>query len=234
MQPRDIEAIRDVSALADPVRQALYQHVIGQPDGASREAAAGAVGISRPLAAFHLDRLVQAGLLVATHRRLNDRRGPGAGRPSKIYSRADREIEISLPRRRYERIGTLLLEAVARQLGDGTELEVALADASREIGLELGDEARRRVGPRPGRARLLGAALEVLRAEGYEPRLEGTSLVLTNCPFDSLARRSQDVICGMNLSLMGGVIDGLRAHGIVATLEPKPGMCCVVWRPTAS
>ena len=234
LQPRDLKAIHDVSVLADPVRQALYQHVVGQLAGVSREAAAGAVGISRALAAFHLDRLVEAGLLVAAHRRLNDRRGPGAGRPSKVYSRADGEIAISLPQRRYEQVGRLLLDGVTRQLDDGTTLEGALAGASREVGLELGTEARRRAGPRPGRARLLEAARDVLREEGYEPRLESGTLVLGNCPFDALARRNRGIICGMNLSLMVGVIDGLRARGIAATLDPKPGMCCVVWGPAAS
>ena len=230
LQPRDIDAIQDVATLAEPVRRALYEQVVGRPDGVSREAAAGAVGISRALAAFHLDRLVEAGLLVADYRRLGERRGPGAGRPSKIYRRADREVAVSLPERHYERAGELLLEAVARAREDGPAVE-ALAEASREAGTRLGDEARRRAGPRAGRARLLDAAVDVLREEGYAPRLENGSLVLANCPFDALARRSRTVICGMNLSIMGGVLEGLRARRIVASLDPQPGMCCVVWRP---
>jgi len=234
LQPRDIAAIQDVATLAEPVRRALYEHVVGQADGVSREAAAGAVGISRALAAFHLDRLVEAGLLAADYRRLGERRGPGAGRPSKIYRRAERELAVSLPERHYERAGELLLEAVARQREDGTTAEGALADASREAGMRLGDEARRRAGPRAGRARLLDSAVTVLREEGYGPRLEGGSLVLGNCPFDALARRNRAVICGMNLSIMAGVLEGLRARGIVASLDPQPDMCCVVWRPEAT
>lgn len=231
LQPRDIAAIQDVATLAEPVRRALYEHVAGQPGGVSREAAAGAVGISRALAAFHLDRLVEAGLLTADYRRLGERRGPGAGRPSKVYRRAERELAVSLPERHYERAGELLLEAVARQRENGSAVEGALADASREAGMRLGDEARRRAGPRAGRARLLDAALSVLRDEGYAPRLQGGSIVLGNCPFDALARRNRTVICGMNLSIMAGVLEGLRARGILASLDPQPGMCCVVWRP---
>jgi predicted ArsR family transcriptional regulator len=234
VQQRDIEAIKDLGTLAEPVRLAIYQHVIVQPDGAGREAVANAVGISRALAAFHLDRLVEAGLLVPGFRRLNDRRGPGAGRPSKIYRRASREVAISLPRRHYERAGRLLLDAISRQRRDGVAMERALADAAREVGLGLGDEARRRAGARAGRARLLEAAMGVLSEEGYEPRPEGTSLVLGNCPFDALARQNQAVICEMNLSIMDGVLEGLRARGIVASLDPRPGMCCVVWGPAAN
>jgi predicted ArsR family transcriptional regulator len=234
LQPRDIGAIHDVATLAEPMRRALYEHVVGQPGGVGREAAAGAVGISRALAAFHLDRLVEAGLLAVDYRRLGERRGPGAGRPSKIYRRAERELAVSLPERHYERAGELLLEAVARQREDGTAADGALAAASREAGMRLGDEARRRAGPRAGRARLLDSAVSVLREEGYGPRLEGGSLVLGNCPFDALARRNRAVICGMNLSIMAGVLEGLRARGIVASLDPQPGMCCVVWRPEAT
>jgi predicted ArsR family transcriptional regulator len=234
LQPHDIAAIQDVATLAEPIRRALYEYVVGQPSGVSREAAASAVGISRALAAFHLDRLVEAGLLAADYRRLGERRGPGAGRPSKIYRRAERELALSLPERHYERAGELLVEAIARQGEDGSSAEDALADASREAGMRLGDEARRRAGPRAGRARLLDAAMTVLREEGYAPRLEGGSLVLGNCPFDALARRNRPVICGMNLSIMAGVLEGLRARGIVASLDPQPGMCCVVWHPEAT
>ena len=234
LRPEDLESIRDVATLAEPVRQAIYQHVAGQPEGVSREAAASALAISRALAAFHLDRLVDAGLLVADFRRLNDRRGPGAGRPSKVYRRSGRDVAISLPQRHYERAGRLLLDAITRQARDGITVERALADASRDVGVALGDEARRRAGTRAGRSKLLEAAVGVLAEEGYDPRLEGTSLVLANCPFDALARQNQAVICGMNLSIMDGVLDGLRARGVAATLDPRPGMCCVVWGPAGS
>jgi predicted ArsR family transcriptional regulator len=56
--------------------------------------------------------------------------------------------------------------------------------------------------------------------------------VLRNCPFDALVSDHRDVVCGMNLSLMDGVVAGLRLRGVEAVLDPRPGMCCVVWRRT--
>lgn len=52
--------------------------------GMSRAEAADAVGVARTLAAFHLGKLVDAGLLEVAHRRLTGRSGPGAGRPAKV------------------------------------------------------------------------------------------------------------------------------------------------------
>jgi predicted ArsR family transcriptional regulator len=86
------QALDDVAVLADPVRRSLYSHVAAQPEPVGRDAAAATAGISRSLAAFHLDRLVEAGLLAVTYRRLSGRTGPGAGRPAKLYARAPRDV----------------------------------------------------------------------------------------------------------------------------------------------
>src|SRR5712691_9640752 len=105
----DLEA---VGSLSEPSRRALYRYVAGSPAEVSREQAAKATRVSRVLAAFHLDRLVKAGLLEATFRRVSGKTGPGAGRPSKLYRRASRSIEISLPEKRYELLSRLLASAV--------------------------------------------------------------------------------------------------------------------------
>ena len=175
LQPRDIDAIQDVATLAEPVRRALYEHVVGQLGGVGREAAAGAVGISRALAAFHLDRLVDAGLLSADYRRLGERRGPGAGRPSKIYRRADRELAVSLPERHDERAGELLLEAVAREREDGTHRKApwptfdgrgACVSATKRVGGRDHDRAAR---PARSAARL-GTRSTPPTRRSYRPR----------------------------------------------------------------
>lgn len=240
--PTPDQALNSVAALADPVRRNLYRFVATQTDGAGREAASLGVGTSRALAAFHLDRLVEAGLLEVTFRRLGERRGPGSGRPAKIYRRATHDVVVSLPDRRYEVAAELLATALERgrvrsgpvAADDRANTPGELSAAARELGLSLGDEARHRAGPRPGRARLLDAAAAVLAERAYEPELanDGT-LVLRNCPFDALAKRHRTLICGMNLSIMDGVLEGLRTRGIRAVLDPQPGRCCVVWGPGA-
>jgi predicted ArsR family transcriptional regulator len=91
----------------------------------------------------------------------------------------------------------------------------------------LGEEARSRVGPIPDRAVLLAAARDVIDQHGYESRTDGDRLLLANCPFHALAEEHRDLVCGMNLDLLSGLLDGLKAPGVEARLEPAPGRCCV-------
>lgn len=229
-----IADLDDLAVLAEPVRRALYEYVVSRPEPVSRDAAAAAIGIGRPLAVFHLDKLVEAGLLEASFRRLSGRTGPGAGRPAKLYGRALRELRVSLPERRYDIAADVFAQALEAAANGATPAWDAVDGAARRFGEELGREARRRAGRGRGRDHLLEAAMTVLREAGFEPRAgEGDRIVLRNCPFDALARTHRDLTCGMNQSLMSGVIHGLRLTGITADLEPRPGMCCVIWRDTA-
>ncbi|TMD99743.1 MAG: transcriptional regulator [Chloroflexi bacterium] len=226
-----------VAALGERARRALYEHVVSQSEPVSRDQAARAVGIGRPLAAFHLDRLVQERLLEASYRRLGGRSGPGAGRPSKLYSRADAEVSVSLPPREYELAARLMARAIA---GSGAEPRRTLDREARAVGAGLGEEARARCGPRPSRGRLREAALGVLADRGFEPSADGRGDVrLRNCPFDALAADEPDLVCGMNLALVQGLVGALDEEmGGDAVLDPAPGLCCVAlrgWsRPAAS
>ena len=94
-------------------------------------------------------------------------------------------------------------------------------------GQVLGDQARLAAGERPTPTDLLAAAVLVLVANGYEPRIDGTGLILANCPFDALAEEYTDLVCGMNLDLLSGLLDGLGHPDVAASLEPAPGLCCV-------
>ena len=227
--PRPDDPIEAVAALAEPTRRALYDHVAASTEAVGRDDAAAATGISRELAAFHLDRLVEAGLLQTEFRRRSGRTGPGAGRPAKLYRRAARDIAVSLPVRRYERAADLMATALQR-LPEGSGIEAA-AGTARERGESIGSEARRRAGRRLGRSRARAALLEVLRGAGYEPDVDADGTVcLRNCPYDALVADHRDVTCGMNLAWAEGVIDGLRVPGVRAELAPEPGRCCVVLR----
>jgi predicted ArsR family transcriptional regulator len=223
MNAKDIGA---VAALGEPARLALYNYVVARGE-AGRDDAARAARISRALAAFHLDRLVAEGLLTATYRRRKGRTGPGAGRPAKLYSRAPGEITLSFPERRYELAARLLARAVSR--APGTAAARAVAAAATAYGRALGAEARTRAGSRPSAARLITAALGLLAEQGFEPVRDGDGSVrLRNCPFHALAMECRDLVCGMNLSLLRGVIRGLAGAGLTAVLDPQPGRCCVV------
>ena len=174
------EQIAGLAALSDPTRRRLYFFVASRLEGAGREEAAEAVGITRALAAFHLDRLVEDELLVVEYRRLTGRSGPGAGRPAKIYRRSTRQLAISLPQRNYELLARLLAQAMMG--GEGASSSAALADAAHELGTNLGIQARRQAGARAGRDRLLAEAAAVLNDCGFEAAREDACLCLRNCP----------------------------------------------------
>jgi predicted ArsR family transcriptional regulator len=206
-----------VSALADPVRRALYLHVAAAGREVSRAEAAEAVGVARTVAAFHLDRLAGEGLLEVTTRRTSGRSGPGAGRPARLYRRAEREVAVSLPPRDYE---------LAAQL-----LAVAVEAAGAEDELEA---QARAAGERLGRARPAELAADLdgvrtlLAARGFEPYADGGEVRLRNCPFHALAGTHPVLVCSMNRSFCEGLARGAGVERAAARLDPRPGDCCVV------
>jgi predicted ArsR family transcriptional regulator len=221
------QQLERAAALSVPIRHALYTHVASQPGEVSRQQAASAVGISRALAAFHLDKLVAAGLLEASYRRLSGRTGPGSGRTSKLYRRGETPLEVSLPGRRYDLAGCLLARAVADA---GTDAAVALTAAAEDEGRRLGAQARERGGAEADPSALRRGLMQTLAASGFEPREDEQGRVLLgNCPFASLAHESPRLICGMNLALCRGLAEGLSGGDLDARLEPGPGRCCVVF-----
>lgn len=227
-EPMADDRIASVALLAEPNRQRLYDLVIASGEPVGRDDAAVALGMSRELAAFHLDRLVDAGLLETERRRRGTRSGPGAGRPAKLYRRARRDIAISLPPRRYDLAASLM--ATTLDAFDGASGAEELAKVAHDRGAATGDDARRKAGPRPDRRRSLTALLEILTAAGFEPQVEAPSgtVRLRNCPYDALATDHRDLTCGMNLAWAQGVVDGWGAPATVE-LDPAPGRCCVAF-----
>lgn len=226
MATRRVERqIAGLAALAEPARRDLYLYVARGQDEVSREEAARATGVSRSLAGFHLDRLVEEGLLETSFRRLSGRSGPGAGRPSKLYRRSGRQIEVSLPERSYELAAGILATAI--DASETPKVRNALRKTARNIGGRIGAEARKRSGPRPGRKRLLAGMVAALAAQGYEPEPAQGEVRLRNCPFHALVGEHKDLVCGMNLALIEGVVEGLDLPSARPVLEPAPGQCCV-------
>jgi predicted ArsR family transcriptional regulator len=235
---RDVEA---VAALEDDLRRRMYVSVrrLGRP--ASRDEVAAAVGVSRKLAAFHLDKLVERGLLVASYARPEGRSGRGAGRSAKYYAPSGREFDVTIPERRYDVMGSILLGAIERQ-----EPGEPTAEAARRVAHETGDgigreERTRRKLTRPGPERTMHAASEILATCGYEPYASDGTVRLRSCPFHELAQKNRDIVCGLNRELIDGIVRGLGNETVDVSLAPTPGECCVELRapsgtasPTAS
>jgi predicted ArsR family transcriptional regulator len=222
-----------VSALAEPTRRAVYEHVAAAGDWVSRDEAADALAIERATAAHHLDRLAGDGLLDVDFQRRSGKQGPGAGRPAKVYRRARRDFDVSLPPREYQLAGRLLADAVERSRHDGTDVVAALEDAARGHGHHVAQEVRSRVRGARGQPACRRAILETLAEHGYEPRSERDGTVLMqNCPFHDLAQVHTELVCGMNLALVQAAVDDLGDDaGYEAHLEPDDGRCCVTLHP---
>jgi predicted ArsR family transcriptional regulator len=205
---------RAVVTLADRSRRALYDYVRRQDHAVSREEAAGATGMSRGLAAFHLDKLVDAGLLLARYAAPPDQ-PRGRGRAPKVYELAGDGVRVTIPERRYELMAEILADAVAE---DPSHADTAARRQARRRGREIGADMS-------GRGLEVGAALEGL---GFEPRRDTDGRVLLdNCPFRSLATRHTALVCGLNHAFLAGLVEEFGAGGLEARLAPRPGGCCV-------
>ena len=224
--PTDSADIEAVALLDEPTRRALYEAVGGADGAVSRDEAASVAGVSRALAAFHLDRLVEGGLLEAEYRRLSGRTGPGAGRPAKLYRRGTRDVAVSFPPRRYDVAADLFATAIEDMAGAAPP--EALSAAAHHLGESVGLAARERAGRRPSRRRLRSALHNALEERGYEPfETESGEIRFRNCPFHALVDDHRDLVCGTNVALADGILDGLQENQLDARLDPQPGQCCV-------
>jgi predicted ArsR family transcriptional regulator len=218
-----------LGALEDDLRRRMYVFIRRQGRPVSRDEAAEHVGISRKLAAFHLDKLVERGLLTAHYARLPGRGGRGAGRSSKLYEVSDLEVEVSIPERHYDIVGEIMVAALTEDSKESPR-EVARRIAY-DRGHALGEEVKAELRLRPpGPERALAVAEETLSSYGYEPYRTGEEISLRNCPFHNLSRRSPDLVCGLNREFIDGLLRGLGNESVEAALEPTPGECCVKLR----
>jgi predicted ArsR family transcriptional regulator len=220
--PEDLERrISGIAALDQPVRRDLYR-LLSERDGwVTRDEASEALGVPRSVAAFHLDKLVAAGVVEVTFERTTGRTGPGAGRPAKLYRRGTREVSASVPERRYDLAGSLLATAIAEAERTGAPIADCLSASARAAGRVIGKEAAEATGELTTREARRSAVTDVLARHGYEP-------ALVNCPFHRLAEEHRSLVCGMNLDFLAGLVEGMGpADQLDARLAPEPGYCCV-------
>ncbi|SCG62000.1 helix-turn-helix transcriptional regulator [Micromonospora humi] len=195
-------SLEAIAALREPVRRTVYEYVAARAEPVSRNEVAEGVGIGRTLAAFHLDKLTDAGLLEATNAPRAG--GPGAGRPAKLYRRSAAEHTVTVPPRDYRLLAGVLASAIERVGAEPAAYAAAAAQGAKLAG---------------------GDTLGRLAALGYEPYEDADRTVrLRNCPFDAVAHSHPGLVCGLNLAMLEAVVgDG----GQVVRLDPGPTGCCV-------
>ncbi|MFI7411969.1 helix-turn-helix transcriptional regulator [Streptomyces sp. NPDC049627] len=209
------DAMAALAVLGDESRRRLLEFVRRARRPVTREEASAAVGISRKLAAFHLDKLVASGLLQARHDRQGQRR---VGRAPKVYEPVPHTLAVSLPPRRQDLLASLLAQAIIAQRPGESAQEASLRVAH-ERGAALGAEAP------------AADVTAFLEAFGFEPEDAGNGrTVLHNCPFHPVAAQAPQLVCGMNHAFLRGYLTATDARDTTAVLAPRPGACCVELR----
>jgi len=232
-------AVDAIALLEEPRRRALYELVTSRAEPMGRDEAARALGIGRELAAFHLDRLAEAGLLDNKDATTHWAFAAGAGRPAQLYRRSQNEVAVSLPARDYERAAEVFAEALDQLDASSRDRAIeTVDDVAHSRGVAAGKAARQRATQggrtprsRPSASQLRAGLIEMLGEDGYEPTTTdpgGSAIRLQNCPYHALSATHRDLTCGMNLAWAEGVLDGLGdAAGLTPNLAPEPGYCCV-------
>jgi predicted ArsR family transcriptional regulator len=128
-----------------------------------------------------------------------------------------------------------LLDSVLAGGAHGNVRQVVL-ETTAARGRQLGQVERQQGRPgRLGAERALSLARSFLARLGFEPAQPFPGqLVLRNCPFQPLAARSTELVCGINHAFLAGFLEGLGTSSAVAVLEPQPGTCCVELRVAGS
>jgi predicted ArsR family transcriptional regulator len=231
MEPADDleRRISSIAVLDQPLRRDLYRLLCERDGWVTRDEASEALGVPRSVAAFHLDKLAEAGVVEITFERTTGRTGPGAGRPAKLYRRGAGELSASIPERRYDLAGSLLATAIAEAERTGAPVADCLTAAARAAGRVIGQEAASATRLLTRRDDRRNAVVEILARHGYEPVLgKRGEIALANCPFHRLAEEHRSLVCGMNLDFLAGLLDGMGpADRLRARLAPEPGYCCV-------
>jgi len=223
------QRIAGIAALDQPLRRQLHRWLSRRDGWTTRDEAAAALDVPRSVAAFHLDKLADAGVVEVRFERTTGRQGPGAGRPSKLYRVREGEVSAPLPDRRYDLAGSLLATAVAESDRTGAPVRDCLRDAAGAAGRAIGRDAREAVANARRAADRRDAVIDVLARHGYEPEsARRGAIALANCPFHRLAEEHRELVCGMNLDFLEGLLDGMGpTDRLSARLAPTAGYCCV-------
>lgn len=207
------DRIAAVASLTDAKRLQLFELVAASPRPVGRDEVAEAAGMARSTVSFHLDRLVQDGLLAVEFRKPAGRTGPGSGRPAKMYRPVGSEVGASVPDRNYDLAGELMAAAIEATQADGAPVGESLRAVAFRKGRELAEGS---------------AGLEEFLAEaGYQPEPDGDGgYLLPNCPFHRLSRDHTAVVCDMNGAFLRGAAVGCGGPEDRVVPAAGPGHCC--------
>jgi predicted ArsR family transcriptional regulator len=208
-------ALDRLAAAGDPQLRRVLLYARGRRDPFAADDVAVVLGVHRNVARSRLDRLVEAGFLAVTPERRGGRRGPGAGRPAKIYRVAPELEGVEFPDRRLAELITLLVQRVPVR---------GRPKALREAGAEFGRKLAAAAGLKRSRNVATGLeqvcdALGMLGFQASVVSLDGDHAELTSatCPLRPLVVRCSDagvIDRGMWAGLIERGVGGVSANRV--------------------
>jgi predicted ArsR family transcriptional regulator len=214
------------SAFGDPTRRDIYLFARESDGGVTAGEVADRFDMHANVARHHLDKLA-AGGYVEVH--LERPEGGGAGRPSKHYRVADRDVPLEFPAKKDDLLVTLLGRALALLPAEAAE---AMAE---DVGEQYGRALAAQMAPGENHRTFrnaLHAVAEALTAHGFAAHAEarGTSLriISEQCPFGDAATE-HPVMCAVDRGMVRGMLAGLYGDTVPVTESSRAqgGDICV-------
>ncbi|MEY2567484.1 MAG: hypothetical protein QOE35_2013 [Actinomycetota bacterium] len=214
------------SAFGDPTRRDIYLFARESDGGVTAGEVADRFDMHANVARHHLDKLA-AGGYVEVH--LERPEGGGAGRPSKHYCVADKDVPLEFPAKKDDLLVTLLGRALALLPAEAAE---AMAE---DVGEQYGRALAAQMAPGENHRTFrnaLHAVAEALTAHGFAAHAEarGTSLriISEQCPFGDAATE-HPVMCAVDRGMVRGMLAGLYGDTLPVTESSRAqgGDICV-------
>lgn len=193
-----------LAAAGDPQLRRIVLYARSRRDPFTVAEAAADLGVHRNVARGRLDRLVEAGFLRVALERRGGRRGPGAGRPAKVYRVAPELEGVEFPDRRLAELITLLVEKVPVR-GRPRVLRAAGEEFGRQLAAAAGLKPTRNIST--GLEQVcdalgsLGFQAAVLSVEGERAELESAT-----CPLRPLVVKCPDA-GGIDRGMWAGLVE---------------------------
>ena len=202
---------------ADSTRPSSRDRVLAVLRDTPQPVGVGAVcestGLSPNAVRFHLDHLIASGVV----RAVKDPKAGGSGRPALVYSAAPAEAFDAAAA--YRTLAGLLASELVRSAGPQAADEAGRAWArsllkTRDVG-----------GADP-----MALVMSLLEDGGFRPAVstDGSAIELSRCPFLDLALVQPDVVCGVHLGLISGVLELVGATTEVQLLPVMDDGPCLV------
>jgi len=213
-------ALDRLAAVGDPQLRAALLYARAQREPFTADDAAASLGVHITVARRRLDRLAEAGFLAVAQERRGGRRGPGAGRPAKVYRVAAELQGVEFPDRRYGALVGLLLEKIPER-----GRQRALREAGEAFGRRLAATAR--LQPLPSARAGLEQVCEALGALGFQVSvhsLEAEKVVLATptCPVRPLVVEQPaagEIDRGMWAGLVESSVRGINVDDVASDVS---------------